>query len=101
MLSFVAALLGTGTQQYVTEFELQERAKAVFADCDGNVDGKLNKQDVYNFLVDRQVNLSHITQEKLFRQLSGGAEFLTLPQFLQANLLLDIYILMQGLLQQQ
>jgi hypothetical protein len=30
------------------------------------------------------VNLSHLAQEKLFKQLSGGAEFLTLQQFLQA-----------------
>lgn len=72
MLSFVAALLRSDSQQYATEFELQERAKIVFADCDGNSDGKLTKQDIYNYLVDRRVNLSHIAQTKLFKQLSGG-----------------------------
>ena len=84
MLSFVAALLRSDSQQYASEFDLQERAKVVFAECDANLDGKLSKQDIYNYLVNRRVNLSHLAQEKLFKQLSGGAEFLTLQQFLQA-----------------
>ncbi len=84
MLSFVAALLRSERQQYASVFDLQERAKVVFAECDANLDGKLSKQDIYNYLVNRRVNLSHLAQEKLFKQLSGGAEFLTLQQFLQA-----------------
>ncbi len=84
MLSFVAALLRSDSQQYASEFDLQERAKVVFAECDANLDGKLSKQDIYNYLVDQRVNLSHLAQEKLFKQLSEGSENLTLQQFLQA-----------------
>ncbi|KAL0051558.1 hypothetical protein WJX82_009797 [Trebouxia sp. C0006] len=83
MLSFVAALLRSDSQQYASEFDLQERAKVVFAECDANKDGKLSKQDIYNYLVDQRVNLSHLAQEKMFKQLSGGSESLTLQQFLQ------------------
>ncbi|DBA76506.1 TPA: hypothetical protein ACH3X2_008566 [Trebouxia sp. C0005] len=83
MLSFVAALLRSDSQQYASEFDVQERAKVVFAECDANLDGKLSKQDIYNYFVDQRVNLSHLAQEKLFKQLSGGSESLTLQQFLQ------------------
>ncbi|KAL0031643.1 hypothetical protein WJX77_011345 [Trebouxia sp. C0004] len=82
-MSFVAALLRSDSQQYASEFDLQERAKVVFAECDANLDGKLSKQDIYNYLIDQRVNLSHLAQEKLFKQLSGGSESLTLNQFLQ------------------
>lgn len=85
MLSFVAALLRSDSQQYASEFDVQERAKVVFAECDANLDGKLSKQDIYNYFVDQRVNLSHLAQEKLFKQLSGGSESLTLQQFLQAT----------------
>ena len=85
MLSFVAALLRTDNLQYASEFDLQERAKAVFTECDADADGKLSKQDTYNYLLDRRINVSHLAQEKHFRQLSGGADFLSLQQFLQAR----------------
>ena len=85
MLSFVAALLRTDSLQHASEFDLQERAKVVFTECDADADGKLSKQDIYNYLLDRRFNVSHLAQEKHFRQLSGGAGFLSLQQFLQAR----------------
>ncbi|KAL3152374.1 hypothetical protein ABBQ32_001432 [Trebouxia sp. C0010 RCD-2024] len=85
MLSFVAGLLQTSKQERPTEHALEERTKAVFAQCDADSDGKLTKQDMYNYLVDRHINVSHIVQDKAFRILSGGDIYLTLPQLLQAS----------------
>lgn len=88
MLSFVAGLLQTSPQERPTEHSLEERTKAVFAQCDLDSDGKLTKQDLYNYLVDSRINVSHIVQDKAFRTLSGGNAYLTLPQLLQASCLL-------------
>lgn len=85
MLSFVAGLLQTSKQERPTERALEERTKAVFAQCDADSDGKLTKQDMYNYLADRHINVSHIVQDKAFRTLSGGDIYLTLPQLLQAS----------------
>ena len=85
MLSFVAALLHTSSQERPTERELEERTKTVFASCDADNDGKLTKQDIYNYLIECRVNISHHAQDKIFRSLSGGSAYLTLSQLLQAS----------------
>lgn len=87
MLSFVAGLLQTSTQKRPTQHSLEERTKAVFAQCDADCDGKLSKQDIYNYLVDNRVNVSHVSQDKIFRKLSQGNTYLSLPQLLQASCL--------------
>lgn len=88
MLSFVAGLLQTTTQDRPTELLLEERTKAVFAKADADSDGKLTKQDIYNYLIDNHINVSHISQDKIFRSLSRGNTYLNLPQLLQASCLL-------------
>ena len=104
MLSFVAGLLQTSaqegptehslegrtsTQEGPTEQSLEEQTKAVFAHCDADGDGKLTKQDIYNHLVDNRTNVSHISLDKIFRKLSQGNTYLTLPQLLQASWLVQ------------
>lgn len=85
MLSFVAGLLQTSTQEGSTEHSLEERTKAMFAHCDADCDGKLTKQDIYNHLVDSSINVSHVSLDKIFGKLSQGNTYLTLPQLLQAS----------------
>ena len=85
MLSFVAALLQTDSQQHESQSELEGRARKFFAACDDNGDGKLSKQEVYNFMVDQHVNISHTTLERLFKQLSGGDGFMTQTRLLEAS----------------
>ena len=85
MLSFVAKLLQSSTQECPTEHSLEERTKAVFAHCDTDCDGKLSKQDIFNYLVDNRINVSHVSQDMIFRKLSQGNTYLTLPQLLQAS----------------
>lgn len=85
MLSFVSKLLQTSAQKRPTEHSLEERTRAVFANCDNDCDGKINKQDIYNYLLDNRVNMSHVSQDKVFKKLSQGNAYLTLPQLLQAS----------------
>lgn len=58
MLSFLVALLQTDPQQHRTEQQLKERAVEVFAVADNDRNGKLTKQEVYNYLADVRVRLA-------------------------------------------
>lgn len=55
MLSFVAALLQADPQTHDSEAKMQERARDVFAVADINKNGKLSKQEIYNYFADVRV----------------------------------------------
>lgn len=57
MLSFMVALLQTDPQQHKTEDQLKERAVEVFGFADSDRNGKLTKQEMYNYLADVRVRL--------------------------------------------
>ncbi|KAK9803406.1 hypothetical protein WJX72_007335 [[Myrmecia] bisecta] len=85
MLSLVASLLHVDTEEAknLTEKNFDDRVLEVFSEADVDKDGLLEKTELFNYLVDNQVDVSHITVEKLYRQISEESGVITQSQFLK------------------